>query len=147
MEECPPLAKPHGPTHLPRVMFWHVYDLQEAPREASETEGGVRVPGRWWTSNKGKHPTCPQDTGTSRLRSVTGITGCAEHRRVCGCSGSFSTENGLSQSPHRPHTPIQCYLPNQTLTKQTSTFTETNLPNLSYFRNNVTNCFLKFFSF
>lgn len=27
LEECPSLAKPHCPTHLPRIMFWHVYDL------------------------------------------------------------------------------------------------------------------------
>lgn len=28
-EDCPPLPQPHSPTHLPRVVFWHVNHLSK----------------------------------------------------------------------------------------------------------------------
>lgn len=28
LEQRSPLAQPHGPAHLPRIVFWHVYDLE-----------------------------------------------------------------------------------------------------------------------
>lgn len=70
MEECPSLAKPHGPTHLPRIVFWHVYDLQKAFQEGSENEGGMIVPGRLWDIKGGKQNNIHPENRQTTLRDT-----------------------------------------------------------------------------
>lgn len=118
LEECSSLAKPHGSTHLPRIMFRHVYDLRNASREGGENEGGTTVPGRLWSIEVENNPNIPTEhkqttprntvwtrqTNRTTLVSWVILVKAAENiGKVCGLFRSFSTGNGLSQSPHRSH--------------------------------------------
>lgn len=42
LKQGSPLAQPHGAAHLPRIVFWHVYDLEKGKQACSPHSASVR---------------------------------------------------------------------------------------------------------
>lgn len=42
LKQGSPLAQPHGAAHLPRIVLWHVYDLEDEKQARSPNSASVR---------------------------------------------------------------------------------------------------------